>query len=73
MKKLFVNGEEIPQSAIQAAVEQMINFYAMQGVPPDAIKAHMGELVASAQEQAIGAKLLDDAAITADKSEKQCL
>lgn len=71
MKKLFVNGEEIPQSAIQAAVEQMINFYAMQGVPPDAIKAHMGELVASAQEQAIGAKLLDDAAKSTGKTREE--
>ena len=38
MKKLFVNGEEIPESALQAAVEQMMNFYAMQGVPAEALK-----------------------------------
>ena len=31
-------------------------FYAMQGVPPDALKAHMEEIVASAQEQVIAAK-----------------
>ena len=35
MKKLFVNGVEIPESAMQSAMEQMLNFYAMQGVPPD--------------------------------------
>ena len=41
MKKLFVNGTEIPESAMQSAVEQMLNFYAMQGVPPDALKAEI--------------------------------
>ena len=55
MKKLFVNGTEIPEFAMQSAVEQMLNFYAMQGVPPDALKEHMEEIVASAQEQVIAA------------------
>ena len=60
MKKLFVNEEEIPESAIQAALEQMMNFYAMQGVPPEALKEHMDELIATAQEQVIGGQFLDD-------------
>ena len=47
MKKLFVNGEEIPETVIQSAVEQMLNFYAMQGVPQDALKEHMEELVST--------------------------
>ena len=68
MKKLFVNGTEIPESAMQSAVEQMLNFYAMQGVPPDALKAHMEEIVASAQEQVIAAKILEDAAKAAGKT-----
>ena len=65
MKKLFVNGEEIPESAINAAVEQVLGFYAMQGVPQEALK---GELVSAAQEQVVGAKLLDDAAKNAGKT-----
>ena len=71
MKKLFVNEEEIPESAIQAALEQMMNFYAMQGVPPEALKEHMDELIATAQEQVIGAKLLDDAAKSAGKTREE--
>ena len=71
MKKLFVNGEEIPESALQAAVEQMMNFYAMQGVPAEALKEHMEEIVATAQEQVIGAKILDDAAKSAGKTREE--
>ena len=71
MKKLYVNGAEIPESAVKSAVEQMLNFYAMQGVPPDAIKAHMEEIVASAQEQVIGAKLVEDAAKAAGKTREE--
>ena len=71
MKKLFVNGTEIPESAMQSAVEQMLNFYAMQGVPPDALKAHMEEIVASAQEQVIAAKILEDAAKAAGKTREE--
>ena len=71
MKKLFVNGTEIPESAMQSAVEQMLNFYAMQGVPPDALKEHMEEIVASAQEQVIAAKILEDAAKAAGKTREE--
>ena len=68
MKKLFVNGEEIPESAVKAAVEQILGFYAMQGVPQEALKEHMAELVSTAQEQVIGAKLIDDAAKSSGKT-----
>lgn len=71
MKKLFVNGEEIPETAIQSAVEQVLNFYAMQGVPQEALKEHMEELVATAHEQVIGAKILDDAAKSAGKPREE--
>ena len=71
MKKLYVNGTEIPESALQGAVEQMLNFYAMQGVPPDALKEHMEEIVVSAQEQVIGAKILEDAAKAAGKTREE--
>ena len=71
MKKLFVNGEEIPESAIQSAVEQILNFYAMQGVPQEALKEHMEELVSAAHEQVIGAKILDDAAKNAGKTREE--
>ena len=71
MKKLFVNGEEIPESAVQAALEQMMGYYAMQGVPAETLKAHMDELVTTAQEQVIGAKMLDDAAKSAGKTREE--
>ena len=71
MKKLFVNGVEIPESAMQSAMEQMLNFYAMQGVPPDVLKEHMEEIAASAQEQVIGAKILEDAAKAAGKTREE--
>ena len=71
MKKLFVNGTEIPESAMQSAMEQMLNFYAMQGVPPDVLKEHMEEIAASAQEQVIGAKILEDAAKAAGKTREE--
>jgi peptidyl-prolyl cis-trans isomerase C len=71
MKKLFVNGVEIPESAMQSAMEQMLNFYAMQGVPPDVLKEHMEEIAASAQEQVIGAKILEDAAKAVGKTREE--
>jgi len=71
MKKLYVNGTEIPEQALQAAVDQMLNFYAMQGVPPDALKEHMEEIVASAQEQVIGSKIIEDAANAAGKTKEE--
>lgn len=71
MKKLFVNGDEIQESVVHAAVDQMVKFYAMQGVPPEAIKAHMEEIVSSAHEQVIGAKILDDAAKKAGKTREE--
>jgi peptidyl-prolyl cis-trans isomerase C len=71
MKKLRVNGVEIPETAVQAAVDRMLNFYAMQGVPPDALKEHMEEIVESAREQVIGAKILEDAAAAAGKSREE--
>lgn len=71
MKKLFVNGEEISESVVHAAVDQMVKFYAMQGVPPDVIKAHMDEIVSTAHEQVIGAKILGDAAKAAGKTNEE--
>ena len=73
MKKLFVNGEEIPETAVQAALDQVLNFYIMQGVPQEALKAHMEELVATAHEQVIGAKILDDAAKSAGKPREELI
>lgn len=71
MKKLFVNGEEISESVVHAAVDQMVKFYAMQGVPPDVIKTHMDEIVSTAHEQVIGAKILGDAAKAAGKTNEE--
>ena len=71
MKKLRVNGVEIPETAVHSAVDRMLNFYAMQGVPPDALKAHMEEIVESAREQVVGAKILEDAAAAAGKTREE--
>ena len=73
MRKLIVNGKEIPKTEIQSAVEQVLNFYAMQGVPQEALKEHMEELVATAHEQLIGAKILDDAAKSAGKPREELI
>jgi peptidyl-prolyl cis-trans isomerase C len=43
----------------------------MQGVPPDVIKAHMDEIVSTAHEQVIGAKILGDAAKAAGKTNEE--
>ena len=73
MKKLFVNGVEIPETALQGAVNHMLNYYAMQGVPQEALKEHMDEIVASAQEQVISMKVLEDAAAAAGKTREEFL
>ena len=73
MKKLFVNGVEIPETALQGAVNHMLNYYVMQGVPQEALKEHMDEIVASAQEQVISMKVLEDAAAAAGKTREEFL
>jgi peptidyl-prolyl cis-trans isomerase C len=54
---LRVDGEAIPDAAIQYELDRLVKFYA-QYMPPEQIKAQMDALRKRAREQAIGAKLL---------------
>lgn len=61
-KKVKVNGQIIPEDAIQFELERLVRFYSENGVPEDQIKGQLPELVERATEQAIGTKLLMDEA-----------
>lgn len=52
-----VNGEEIPQAAIEFELSRLIRFYS-EHISADQIRKQMDLLKTKAQEQAIGAKLL---------------
>jgi len=58
MKRAFVNGEPIPREAIEHEFDRLARLYAESGVPGDELKKNVERLLAQAQEQAIGAKLL---------------
>lgn len=58
LKKAFVNGEEIPREAIEHEFDRLVRLYAESGVPGDELKEGVERLLAQAQEQAIGAKLV---------------
>jgi len=60
MQKVKVNGQQIPQEAIQFELERLVRFYAEHGMPQDQVRAQMPAFVQKAIEQAIGAKLLID-------------
>ncbi len=70
-KKLFVNGAVIEPQEIQAQLEQMLSFYARQGMPQEAFREHMDELVHAAQEQVIGARLMAAEAKARGKTEDE--
>ena len=65
-KTIKVNGQVIPQEAIQFELERLIRFHAEHGMAQDQIRAQLPELVKKATEQAIGAKLLVDEAAKFD-------
>jgi foldase protein PrsA len=65
-KTVKVNGQMIPQEAIQFELERLVRFYAEHGMAQDQIRAQLPELVQKATEQAIGAKLLMDEAAKYD-------
>ena len=56
-----VNGQEIPQGAIDHELGRLLRFYA-QHIPEEQIRAQMDALKERAKEQAIGAALLFDEA-----------
>ena len=58
LKKAFVNGEEIPREAVQHEFERLARLYSENGIPADELKRNVEKLLAQAQEQAIGAKLI---------------
>jgi parvulin-like peptidyl-prolyl isomerase len=61
-----VNGQVIPQAAVQFELERLVRFHAEHGMPQDQVRAQLPELVKKATEQAIGAKLLMDEAAKYD-------
>jgi len=61
-KKVKVNGQIIPEDAIQFELERLVRFYTENGVPEAQIKDQLPELVERATDQAIGTKLLMDEA-----------
>ena len=71
MKKAFVNGEEIPQEAVQHEFDRLARLYLENGMSADELKHNVEKLLGQAQEQAIGAKLLllraKDLGITPDE------
>ena len=57
-----VNGDPIPQQAVDFELQRLIHFYQQQGVPETQIRIQLDSLKAKALEQAIGTKLLIDEA-----------
>jgi peptidyl-prolyl cis-trans isomerase C len=66
MQTVKVNGQVIPQEAIQFELERLVRFYAEHGMPQDQIRAQIPVLAQKAVDQAIGAKLLMDEASRLD-------
>ena len=58
MKKAFVNGEEIPQEAVQHEFDRLARLYLENGMSAEELRGNVEKLLSQAQEQAIGAKLL---------------
>ncbi len=65
-KTIKVNGQVIPDEAIQFEFERLVRFYSEHGMSNDQIKQNLPELVEQAQNQAVGAKLLLDEAAKLD-------
>ncbi len=57
-----VNGEPIPQEAVDFELQRLIHFYQQQGLPEHQIREQLDTLRARALDQAIGTKLLIDEA-----------
>ena len=62
MKKAVVNGREISGEAVHFELDRLVKFYLSHGMTYDEVKRNMPKLEEKALEQAIGAKLLLDAA-----------
>lgn len=55
-----VNGDPIPQQAVDFELQRLIHFYKQQGMPDAQIQMQLDALQSRALEQAIGTKLLID-------------
>jgi len=54
---ILVNGEAIPEQAVQYELDRLVRFYS-EHMPPDKVREQFDALKARARDQAIGAKLL---------------
>ena len=66
MQKVKVNGQVIPEEAIQFELERLVRFYTEHGMSQDQVRGQLQMLVQKATEQAVGAKLLLDEAAKLD-------
>ena len=66
MQTVKVNGQVIPEEAIQFELERLVRFYTEHGVSQDQIRSQLKGLVQKATDQAIGTKLLLDEASKLD-------
>ncbi len=57
-----VNGDPIPQQAVDFELQRLIHFYQQQGMPEAQIREQLDAIRSRALEQAIGTKLLIDEA-----------
>jgi peptidyl-prolyl cis-trans isomerase C len=62
MQKIKVNGQVIPEEAIQYELERLVRFYSEHGMSQEQIRSQIQTLAQRAAEQAIGTKLLLDEA-----------
>ena len=62
MQTVKVNGQVIPEEAIQFELERLVRFYTEHGVSQEQIRAQLQSLLQKATDQAIGTKLLLDEA-----------
>lgn len=62
MQKIKVNGQVIPEEAIQFELERLVRFYAEHGMSQEQIRGQLSVLAQRAADQAVGTKLLLDEA-----------
>ena len=51
LKKAFVNGEEIPQEAVQHEFDRLARLYLENGMSADELKQNVEKLLGQAQER----------------------
>ena len=66
MQTVKVNGQVIPEEAIQFELERLVRFYTEHGMTQDQVRGQLPTLVQKATEQAVGTKLLLDEAARQD-------